>query len=397
MDTEKIMQECDEHILRIYNRYRIVLDHGEGVCLYDTEGKRYLDFQAGIAVCGLGYSDERYKNALISQIGSLMHTSNLYYSETCAGAAGKLSKAAGLDRVFFTNSGTEAIEGLIKVARKYAWKKDGGHDHEIIAFEHSFHGRSMGAISVTGNEHYREPFEPLIGNVRFAEYNNIESVKSLVNPKTCAILLETVQGEGGVYPADPEFLREIRRICDENDILMMLDEIQCGMGRCGNYFAWQSYGEVKPDCMAVAKAIGNGMPVGAFLLNEKVAGASLEPGDHGSTYGGNPLACAAVSAVFDIFEEDNIISHVQEITPYFESALEDLIQKHSDRIVSRRGRGLIQGLVMKTPVSEVISKCQEKGLLVISAEGNVLRLLPPLVIEKRHIDEMKDILDEVLR
>ena len=395
MSTATISKMADEHLLKIYNRFPIALDHGEGVYLYDADGKKYLDFQAGIAVCSLGYSNEKYKSALKDQIDKLTHTSNLYYNDVCADAANSLARISGMERVFFTNSGTEAIEGLIKTVRKYAYEKDGSTDHEIIAMEHSFHGRSMGALSVTYNPHYREAFEPLIGNIRFAKFNDIESVKALINDKTCAILTETVQAEGGIYPADEEFLKQLRQICDEKDILLVFDEIQCGMGRCGDYFAWQGYG-VKPDCMAVAKAIGNGIPVGAFLMTDKVANASLKPGDHGTTYGGNPFAAAAVRTVIEIFEEEKIVENVKTLAPYLEAAVEELKAAHPDAIKERRGRGFLQGIELKVPVGEVIAKAQAAGLLTITAEGNVLRLLPPLVIGREHIDEMKNILDKIL-
>lgn len=396
MESKNIMDSAEEKLLHTYNRFQIVLDHGEGVYLYDTDGKKYLDFAAGIAVCALGYGNETYTNALKAQIDKLMHVSNLYYTEPAMEAAQKLTKAAGMDRVFFTNSGTEAIEGLVKTARKYAFLKDGSTDHEIIAMEHSFHGRSMGALSVTGNAHYREAFEPMIGNVKFAVYNDLDSVKALVNDKTCAILLETVQGEGGIYPADPEFLKGLRALCDEKDILLMFDEIQCGMGRCGDYFAYQGYG-IKPDCLSVAKAIGNGIPVGAFLMTEKVAAGSLVPGDHGTTYGGNPLAAAAVSAVLDIFEQDKILEHVKELTPYLEEKLDALKAKYPEKVTDRRGRGFMQGLELAVNVGAVVKAGQAKGLLAISAGSNVLRLVPPLVIEKEHIDELYEILDGVLK
>ena len=271
--------------------------------------------------------------------------------------------------------------------RKYAWLKDGNHDHEIIAMNHSFHGRSMGALSVTGNEKYQEPFKPMIGNVKFAEFNDLDSVKALVNEKTCAIMMETVQGEGGIYPATEEFIKGVRAICDEHDILLVLDEIQCGMGRTGAMFAWQEYG-VAPDIMTCAKALGCGVPVGAFVLNEKTALGTLTPGDHGTTYGGNPFVCAAVSKVLDIFEKDKIVEHVKEISVYLEGQLEALVEEY-DFLEMRRGKGLMQGLVVTgRPVGEIINKALENGLIIISAGSNVLRMLPPLVIEKEHVDEM---------
>ena len=392
--TNTYMEETNSELVHTYNRFPVVLDHGEGVYLYDTEGKKYLDFAAGIAVCGLGYSNEEYKTALKNQIDLLTHTSNLYYNTTCGKAAKALLKACEMDKVFFTNSGTEAIEGALKAARKYAYKKGTGR-YEFIAMEDSFHGRSMGALSVTGTEHYRTPFEPLIPGVKFAKYNDLDSVKALVSDKTCAIILEALQGEGGITPATDEFMKGLRQICDEEGILLICDEIQCGMGRTGHYFAWQAYG-VQPDIMTCAKALGCGVPVGAFVLNKKAAAASLKPGDHGTTYGGNPFVCAAVSKVFDIFEKDQILSHVQGLTPYLEEKLDELVAKHECAEV-RRGKGFMQGIVIKgRPVGDVVKKVLAKGLLVISAGSDVLRLVPPLVITKEDIDKMAEILDECM-
>ena len=378
------IEKAEAALLHTYNRYQVVLEEGDGVYLFDTEGKSYLDFASGIAVCALGYGHPVYTAALKNQVDKLLHTSNLYYTAPVADAASKLKTATQMDRVFFTNSGTEAIEGALKAARKYAYTNQSGK-YEFIAMNHSFHGRSMGAVSVTGNAHYREPFEPLIGGVKFAEFNDLESVKALVTDKTCAILVEPVQGEGGIYPATQEFLEGLRAICDENDILLIFDEIQCGMGRTGSMFAWQGYG-VKPDIMAMAKAIGNGVPVGAFAMSEKVAEKSLAPGDHGTTYGGNPLVCTAVSTVLDIFEQEQLLAHVNEVSAYLEERLDQLVE-NSEWIETRRGKGLMQGLVLTKPVGDVIKKCMKHGLIVISAGGNVLRLLPPLVITKEHVDE----------
>ena len=391
--TNTYMEETNSELVHTYNRFPVVLDHGEGVYLYDTEGKKYLDFAAGIAVCGLGYSNEEYKTALKNQIDLLTHTSNLYYNTTCGKAAKALLKACEMDKVFFTNSGTEAIEGALKAARKYAYKKGTGR-YEFIAMEDSFHGRSMGALSVTGTEHYRTPFEPLIPGVKFAKYNDLDSVKALVSDKTCAIILEALQGEGGITPATDEFMKGLRQICDEEGILLICDEIQCGMGRTGSMFAWQGYG-VKPDIMTMAKAIGNGVPVGAFAMTEKVAKASLLPGDHGTTYGGNPLVCAAVDTVLQIFEEEHLLEHVKEVSVYLEEQLDQLV-KESSAVKERRGKGLMQGLVLEKPVTEVIRKGMEHGLITISAGGNVLRLVPPLVITKEHVDEMIEKLSKAL-
>lgn len=387
MNSTEYMEQTEQFVLHTYNRFPVVFEKGEGVWLTDVQGKRYLDFGAGIAVFALGYGDKEYEEALTGQIGKLIHTSNLYYNIPLMDAAKKLVLASGMDKVFFTNSGTEAIEGAIKAARKYAYLKDGHTDHEIIAMNHSFHGRSMGALSVTGNPHYQEAFKPLMGGVRFADFNDLDSVKAQITDKTCAIILETVQGEGGIYPADPEFLSGVRTLCDDNDILLILDEIQCGMGRTGSLFAWQQYG-VKPDIMTVAKALGCGVPVGAFVLNEKTAGASLVPGDHGTTYGGNPLACAAVSKVFDLFEQYHIVEHVKELTPYFEQKLDELAEKY-DFISARRGKGFMQGLVVSgRPVGDIVKNALENGLIVISAGSDVIRFVPPLIIEKEDIDEM---------
>lgn len=381
------IEEAEDAILHTYNRYQIVLDKGEGVHLYDINGKEYLDFAAGIAVQSLGYNNKEYTQALKDQIDKLTHISNLYYSVPMVEAAEKVKKASGMEKVFFTNSGTEAIEGALKVARKYSYAKYGENRYEIIAMNHSFHGRSMGALSVTGNEKYRKPFEPLIGGVRFADYNDLESVKSQLTDKTCGIILETVQGEGGIYPATEEFLKGVQALCEEHDLVLILDEIQCGMGRTGSMFAWQEYG-VMPDVMTCAKALGCGVPVGAFVLGKKVAETSLAPGDHGTTYGGNPFVCAAVSKVFDLYEKEQIVDHVQKVGAYLEEKLNALVDKY-DFLKERRGKGLIQGLEVEgRPVGEIVNRALEHGLIIITAGSNVLRFVPPLVITNADVDEM---------
>ena len=274
MSKQEYINKAEAELLHTYNRFPLVLERGEGVYLYDTDGKQYLDFAAGIAVCAFGYGKKELNDAMKEQIDKILHTSNLYYNTPVIDAAKKALKAADMDRIFFTNSGTEAIEGAMKAAKKYAYTRDGHAGHEIIAMEHSFHGRSLGALSITGNAHYREPFEPLIPGIRFARFNDLESVKEQITDKTCAVFVETVQGEGGIYPAKQEFLTGLRQICDEQDILLVMDEIQCGMGRTGKMFAWQNYG-VKPDIMTCAKALGCGVPVGAFMMTEKTAEKSL--------------------------------------------------------------------------------------------------------------------------
>ena len=390
LEMQKYIDEAEQALLHTYNRYQVVFDRGEGVYLYDMDGKKYLDFVSGIAVFALGYHNEAYNDALKSQIDKIIHTSNYYYNMPAIEAAKKLKEISGMDRVFFTNSGAEAIEGAIKTARKYAFLKDGKTDHEIIAMNHSFHGRTMGALSVTGNPHYREAFEPMIGNIRFADLNDFDSVMAQVTDKTCAILFETVQGEGGIYPATEDFMRKVRTLCDERDILMMLDEIQCGMGRIGTMFAWQRY-DIKPDVMTTAKALGCGVPVGAFLMTEKVGASSLAAGDHGTTYGGNPLACAAVSKVIDLFEEQDVLANVNRVGAYLEKRLDELAAKFSC-VETRRGAGLMQGLVFERPVGDIITAAMERGLVLINAGTSIIRFVPSLVITEEHVDEMITIL-----
>lgn len=387
------VEMTNHNLVHTYNRFPVVLEKGEGVYLYDTDGKKYLDFASGIAVSGLGYGDKELNETLKMQIDKLMHTSNLYYNTACGKAAEALKNACGMDRVFFTNSGTEANEGALKAARKYAWKKGTGR-YEFIAMTNSFHGRSMGALSVTEHEAYRIPFEPLIPGVKFAEFNNLESVRSLVNEKTCAIILEPLQGEGGIQLAKQEFMEGIRKLCDEEGILMICDEIQCGMARTGNMFAWQSYG-TKPDIITMAKAIGSGVPVGAFGMTEEVASYSLEPGDHGTTYGGNPLVCAAVVKTLEIYAKRDLVNHVREVGAYLKEKLE-LLKENCPSILECRGTGLIQGIKLDKPVGDTVKKAIEEGLLIISARSDVIRLVPPLVIEKEHVDELVEKLRQIL-
>lgn len=388
------IDEAESALLHTYNRYQIVFDKGEGVHLYDINGKEYLDFCGGIAVFALGYSNEAYKSALKEQVDKIIHTSNYFYNVPAIEAAKALKKASGMDRVFFTNSGAEAVEGALKAARKYAYLKDGRTDHEIIAMEHSFHGRTFGALSVTGNPKYREAFEPMIGGVKFATMNDLESVKALVNDKTCAIIFETVQGEGGIYPATKEFIEGVRKICDEKDILLILDEIQCGMGRTGTMFAWQNYG-VKPDIMTSAKGLTCGVPGGAFLMTEKVAQNSLKAGDHGTTYGGNPLAAIATATVLSEYEKLDILGNVKEVGAYLYEKLDALAAKLGKGVIKdHRGLGLMQGLEFVNPVGPIIEKCMANGLVLINAGANIIRFVPPLVVSKADVDEMIKILEK---
>ena len=387
------MKETNEALLHTYNQFPVVLEHGEGVYLYDIEGKKYLDFAAGYAVSSLGYANEELNTALKVQIDKLCHTSNLYYNTVCGKAAEALKRITKMDRIFFTNSGGESVEGALKAARKYAYKKGTGR-YEFIAMKESFHGRSFGAVSVTGHDANRKPFGPLVPGVSFSEYNNLDSVKALVTDKTCAIILEPLQGEGGINLATEEFMKGIRELCDKEGILMICDEVQCGMGRTGEMFCWQGYG-IKPDIMTMAKAIGSGIPVGAFAMTEEVAEYSLEPGDHGTTYGGNPLACTAVSKTVEIFEKENLTAHVKEMGTYLTEKLEALKEK-CDCIKAVKGTGLMQGIQITKPLGEVTNAALKEGLLVIGAGADVLRFVPPLIIEKEHVDEMIAVLEKIL-
>ncbi len=387
------MEKFNNNLVHTYNPFPVVLDHGQGVYLYDTEGKKYLDFAAGYAVTSLGYGNEEIGDALKAQVDKLIHTSNLYYNTVCGEAAEALKDITGMDRIFFTNSGGEAVEGCLKAARKYAYKKNSGR-YEFIAMKESFHGRSFGALSVTGHDAYRKPFEPLLEGVSFADYNDLDSVKALVTDKTCAIIFETLQGEGGINLATKDFVKGIRKLCDEEGILMICDEVQCGMGRTGSMFAWQKYG-VKPDIMSMAKAIGNGVPVGAFAMTEAVAQYSLEPGDHGTTYGGNPLACTAVKKTVEIFKRDHIVDHVKEVGAYLTDQL-NALEKDFDTVVAVKGTGLMQGIQVTKPLAEITGAALKEGLLIIGAGSDVIRFVPPLIIEKEHVDEMIEILRKVL-
>lgn len=390
---KELIEKSEEYLIHSYNRYPVVLERGEGVYLYDTEGKKYLDFGGGIAVCALGYSNEAYKNALKEQIDKGIHFSNYFYSKPLMEAAEGLAKASGMHKVFMANSGTEANEGALKLARKYAILKGHENRHGIVSMDKAFHGRSMGALSVTGTSKYREPFEPMLSDVTFAEYNNLENVKQAVNDNTYAIIVEAIQGEGGIYPAEPEFLEGIRKICRERDIMMICDEIQCGMGRSGKMFAYQQYG-VQPDIVTMAKGIGNGIPVGAIATTKEVAEA-LVPGDHGTTFGGNPLACTAVAATLKEFEKHHMTAHVTAMGNYLKQRLEELCgQKEIAK--EARGMGLMCGLELTVPAGPYILESLKKGVIFMGAGANVIRFVPPLVIEKEHIDAMIDVLQEIL-
>ena len=385
---------AQDNLLQIYKRFDITLSKGDGVYLFDTKGKKYLDFASGIGVCALGYRHKTYTQDLHKQINKILHSSNLFYNENIEKATQNLANASGLEKVFFVNSGTEAMEGAFKVAKKFAYKKN-IKNPQFIAFKNSFHGRTLGALSLTANEKYQKPFKPLIQGVKFAKFNDIESVKKLINKKTVAIIIETVQGEGGITVAEKTFFQALRKLCDENDILLIADEIQCGMGRSGKFFVYQ-YFDVLPDVLASAKALGCGISVGAFVLGKKVT-SILELGDHGTTYGGNPLACAAVNAVFKAYKEDDILANVKKLGIYFEEKLDMFAKKYSF-VKKRQGIGFMQSLSLKSDVkvADVIKKAQENSLLIISCGKNDLRFLPPLIITKEHINEMFHKLDSSL-
>lgn len=395
-NMKKKITEAEKVLYKTYNRYPVVFDHGNGVYLYDTEGTAYLDFFAGIAVNAFGYHYPGYDEALKAQIDKIQHVSNYFYNEPAVSAGRKLLQISEMEKVFFTNSGTEAVEGALKIARKYAFnRKKDNSCFEIIAMNHSFHGRSLGALSVTGKESYRSPFEPLLPGIRFADYNDLDSVRSLVSEKTCGIICEPIQGEGGVYPASDEFLKGLRDIADEHDLTLIFDEIQCGMGRSGKYFAWQ-YSGVKPDVMTVAKALGNGVPIGAFLAAGKTKDA-MTPGDHGTTYGGNPFVCAAADAVLDIFEKDRILSHVNRVGEHLKKNLLEMKEKYP-HIRDVRGKGLILGMEFDIPVGPIIMKAlTEEHLVLINAGEKIIRFVPPLIITEKDADDAAGRLDIVLK
>ena len=386
-------ERANQSLMHAYGRYDITFDHGKGVYLYDVNGKKYLDFYSGIGVNSFGHDYPTYSEALTKQVHRLMHISNYFNSVEAIEAAEAVVKATKLDKVFFTNSGTEATEGALKLARKYYYEKNGKADSEIISLNHSFHGRSTGSVTLTGNPNYQRAFGPLIGGVKYGDINDLESVKKLITDKTAAIIVEPVQGEGGVYVCTKEFLQGIRQLCDEHDIVMILDEVQCGMGRTGTIMTYFQY-DLLPDIVCLAKGIGAGFPMGAFVANKKVA-AAMKPGDHGSTYGGNPMAGAACRTVFEIIEKDHILEHVQQISKYLHEQLDQLVAKY-ECIKEKRGLGLMIGLEFDHPVKDYIQKMLDKGLIMVTAGANVIRMLPPFIITEEHVDEMIKILTETI-
>lgn len=379
--------------MKAYGRFDVTFDYGKGVYLYDTNGKKYLDFYSGIGVNSFGYDYKPYTDAMTNQMHRLMHISNYFNSVEAIEAAEAVIKATKLNQVFFTNSGTEATEGALKLARKYYYEKHGKADSEVISLKHSFHGRSTGSVTLTGTPAYQKAFGPLIEGVKYGDINDLESVKKLITPRSAAIILEPVQGEGGVHVCTQEFMRGIRELCNEHDIVMILDEVQCGMGRTGTIMTYFQYG-IMPDIVCLAKGIGAGFPMGAFVANKKV-GDALKPGDHGSTYGGNPMAGCACKTVFKIIEEQKLLEHVQDISQYLVNKLDEVVNRY-DFIKERRGLGLMIGLEFMHPVKPYVQKALDKGLVLVTAGTNVIRMLPPFIIEEKNVDEMIKILIEVI-
>ena len=395
-NQEKIFASDDNNYLPVFNRYKIVLDHGEGVYLYDINGKRYIDFLAGIAVNVLGHNYAPLVDAISKQAAKVIHVSNLYYTEPQASAAEKLVKLSGLDRAFFANSGAEANEGAIKIARKYAHQFD-AEKSQIITAWHSFHGRTLATLTATGQPKYHKGFEPLPQGFDYVNYNDISELEEKISDKTCAVMLETIQGEGGVYPPQNDYLKKVRALCDKYGALLILDEIQAGIGRSGKFFAYENYG-IKPDIVTLAKGLAGGVPIGAFICTEKVAQA-FHAGDHGTTFGGNPLACAAANVVLDTVPNEKFLAHVIDVGNYFKNKLIELQQKHSEQISEVRGEGLILGLQLsnsKKSGVEIVNECMQRGAIINCTVGTVLRFIPPLIITNEQVDEVLNILDEVL-
>ena len=395
---KQIFDRDAQDYLPVFNRYKIVVDHGEGVYTYDSEGNKYIDFLAGIAVNVLGHNYKPLVNAISEQAAKVIHISNLYYTQAQADAASKLVKLSGLDRAFFCNSGAEANEGAIKIARKFAHNIDKDKSQIITAWN-SFHGRTLATLTATGQPHYQEGYEPLPGGFDYVHYNDIDELKKMMSDKTCAVMLETIQGEGGVYPPKGDYLKQVRELCNKYNALLIFDEIQAGIGRSGKFFAYENYG-IKPDIVTLAKGLAGGVPIGAFIVTEEVAKA-FKPGDHGTTFGGNPLACAAANVVLDTVPKQDFLDNVVEVGNYFESQLLALQNKYPTLITEVRGKGLILGAELSDKNTlkgvEIVNECMKRGAIINCTVGKVLRFIPPLIINKSHVDEVINILDDVLQ
>lgn len=387
----QIIENGEKYVMRTYGRFPVVLDHGDGVYLYDENGKKYLDMYAGIAVNALGYNHPKLTEALQDQVKKMLHVSNYYYTKELVGAAKLIVENSIFDKVFFCNSGAEANEAALKLAKKYG-KSKSENKTQIIAMKKSFHGRTHGALALTGQEKYQKSFMPLVPNIEYAEYNNLESVKALISENTCAVILEVIQGEGGIIPATKEFLQGVEALCKENDALLIIDEVQTGIGRTGKLFGFENYG-IKPDVVSMAKGLGGGVPIGAMACTEKAN--VLVPGDHASTFGGNPLVTAAAEVVLTELTKNNLLEHVKEVGDYLKEQLL-VLKAQFDCVVDVRGFGLMQGIELTIPALDVEKKCIEKGVLLVGAGEKVVRFVPPLIITKEHVDEAISILKEVL-
>lgn len=393
--TASIFAKDDKNYLPVFSRYKIALDHGEGPYVYDSEGKKYLDFLGGIAVNVLGHNYPPLVEAVANQAKKIIHCSNLYYTAPQAEAAAKLVALSGLDRAFFANSGAEANEGAIKIARKYAHTKDADKSEIISAWE-SFHGRTLATLTATGQPKYQAGVGPLPAGFSYVHYNDIAELEAKMSDKTCAVMLETIQGEGGVYPPEDDYLKKVRALCDKYDALLILDEIQAGIGRSGKFFAYEKYG-VKPDIVTLAKGLAGGVPIGAFVVTEEVARA-FHAGDHGTTFGGNPLACAAANVVLDTVPQEKFLRNVEIVGEYFKEKLFALKEKYPALITDVRGEGLILGMELSLENGrEIVTDALQKGAIINCTAGNVLRFVPPLTITKAHVDEIVCVLDIVLK
>ncbi len=395
MQEQEIFAEDQQSYLPVFNRYKIVLDHGEGAEVWDINGKKYLDFLGGIAVNVLGHNHKALVQAVQEQAGKLIHCSNLYYTKPQADAAAKLVKLSGLDKAFFANSGAEANEGAIKIARKYGYSIN-PEKTEIISAWDSFHGRTLATLTATGQTHYHEGLGPLPAGFTYVHYNDIAELESKISDKTAAVMLETIQGEGGVHTPNADYLKQVRKLCDKHGALLILDEIQAGIGRSGKFFAYENYG-IKPDIVTLAKGLAGGVPIGAFIVTDKVA-AAFKPGDHGTTFGGNPLACAAANVVLDTVPKDEFLKNIQAVGKYFKDKLQELAKKYPKFIVDVRGEGLILGaeLAGAEHGRDIVNDCLAKGLIINCTAGKVLRFIPPLIITTAQIDEAFAVMDEVI-
>ena len=392
MNQETVIADTEKYYLPVFRRNQIVLDHGKGCKLYDMDGNEYLDFLAGIAVNALGHAHPVLVKAIADQAGKLIHCSNLYYTKVQADLVKTLAGVSGFDRSFLCNSGAEANEGALKLARKYGHQKAVGKQR-IISAMHSFHGRTLATLTATGQPKYQKGYEPLPSGFEYAEYGDIQSLENLMDENVCAVILEPIQGEGGVHVPSDEYLKQVRALCDKYDSLLVFDEIQTGLCRSGKWFAWE-YSGAKPDIITLAKALGGGFPVAAFLTTERLANV-FAPGDHGSTFGGNPLACAAANASLKVMLEDNLAAKAEEVGTYFKVQLEALQKKFPDKITEVRGRGLLLGMELSKPGKPIVDACLQKGMIINCTAGNVIRLVPPLVITKAEIDALMAVFAEV--